>query len=371
MDDQKAKMKVVHLLSAYFRADEMDFASISSHGGAERFAAELAKSVSQHVSTTLITFGEVEAHFFIDKLEIIVLKSNKNFLHTEGKTYRNMLRLIKYLRDFDIIHAHQYYTDQTMIAAIYARLSHKKFYVTDLGGRGLTISRYFPVKLFVNKFLGMTNYDKETFKVSDNKFIPIYGGVDLKRYSPVYDKQKQVIFVGRLLPHKGIEYLIEAIEPGVKCYIAGRPYDKQHYVSLQTLAKARDIIFLTDAKDEEIINLVQSSSVLVLPSVCVDYNGKSHKNPELFGLVVAEAFACGTPAIVSDAAALPFVVKDRVTGYVVPQNDSIAIRSKIHKLLNNTKLVSELGHNARSLAEAKYNWNKVASSCIDAYGIKS
>lgn len=359
--------KVLHILSAYFETNELTFEGMSRHGGAERYVTMLAYVVSQRLDTTLLTFGEINKTFTYNTLKIIVLKTKRNrLLHNEGKSYLKFFNLVKIYRKYDVIHAHHYFMDATMIAAIYSKISRKKFYVTDHGGRGINFARYFPAKFFTTKFMGQTEYEQRRFNIKSSRFIKIYGGVDLTTHKPKYTKKNQVVFVGRLLKHKGIEYLIQGIPDGTLCVIAGHAYDKAYYEHLKSLAN-NNVCFIVSASDDQIIKLLQESVALILPSVDRDYFGTRHENPELFGLVVAEAFACGTPAIVSNSSALAYVVKNDKTGYVVPQNSSDAIKTAISKLLDNTSQAEILGRNAHKEAVQNYNWDSVALKCVNEY----
>jgi glycosyltransferase involved in cell wall biosynthesis len=98
-----------------------------------------------------------------------------------------------------------------------------------------------------------------------------------------------------------------------------------------------------------------------------DCYGKFYPKPELFGLVLAEAMACGTPVIATNVAALPQVVKNGVNGLLVPPNDPSAIREKILQLMGDSNLASELGKNGRKIVENNFTWSKVAERCLSAY----
>ena len=84
-------------------------------------------------------------------------------------------------------------------------------------------------------------------------------------------RQRKVLFVGRLLPHKGINYLIEAIDANTSLVIVGRPYSKPYADLSRQLAVFKNVIFIEDANDEALLHHYNTSSVLVLPSV---YGGR-------------------------------------------------------------------------------------------------
>lgn len=361
------KKKVVHILPAFYTQNQYAFDSISSIGGAERFAAKLALSMSTHCETTLLTFGESDFEFKEENLNIKIVQCKPFLPRINGKVNFICPKIIGILKNFDVIHTYQYSTDTTLLAVIASKIFHKRLFITDLGWRGLNISRHFPMKYFCTKMLGLTDYDKERYKLCSERFEAIYGGVDIRKYTYQKNKERKVMFIGRLLPHKGVNYLIDALNSNTKCVIAGHAYDKKYLKLLKRLAAKRNVKFLLSASDKDIYKHLRESSVLVLPSVDIDVYGKKHRHPELFGLVIAEAFACGTPVIVSNSSALPHVVNNNSTGMIVEQNRSDQIQEKINMLLNNPKTIEEMGANARNTAENLYNWDKVAEKCIDNY----
>ena len=75
----------------------------------------------------------------------------------------------------------------------------------------------------------------------------------------------------------------------------------------------------------------------------------------LFGMVALKSMACGTPVIASQVGGLAYLVKDEVTGYVIPSDDPIALSNKLLSLIINQKLRNQLGRQAAEYAQA-YNW---------------
>jgi glycosyltransferase involved in cell wall biosynthesis len=360
------RKKVVHISPVFQTKDQYSFEGLINGGGG-RYPSELALSVSKQCDTTLITFGESDYAFKYKTLNVRIIKCAPFLKKINGDVDYICPKLFKILKDFDIIHAYQYYTDTTLVACLFGILTGKKVFVTDLGSRSINISRYVPMKYLCEKVLVLTAYEKKVLGLTDNQYNVIYGGVDLERYSYNTDKRRKVIFIGRLLPHKGINYLIDALDDNTECIIAGCVYDKNYLDLLKGKAAQKNVKFLLSTSDDKIIKNLQESSVLVLPSVDVDIYGKRHKNSELFGLVIAEAFACGTPVIVSDSSALPYVVDDGINGFVVPQNNSDVIKERLNYLFNNPEKVIEMGRNGRNRVEQIYNWENVARICIENY----
>jgi glycosyltransferase involved in cell wall biosynthesis len=199
----------------------------------------------------------------------------------------------------------------------------------------------------------------------------IYGGVDVSRFRPSgASKERRVLFVGRLLPHKGLDYLIEAVPAGIPLAIIGRPYDPAYLDRLRGLAEGKDVSFITDADDQRVVDEYSRASVSILPSVYDDVLGQHHHVPELLGLVLLEAMACGTAVICTDVGGMPEIVDNGVTGFIVPPNDPSALRERIMTILDTPGLAGSMGSAARERVLERFTWRAVAESCVTAYGLR-
>lgn len=360
-------LKICQILPAYYKNGEYGFEEISTRGGAERYVTSLALHLAKKSDVTLITFGQNDYELEHKGLKIKIIKATPFLSRMNGPVDFISLGLIRQIHKFDVIHAHQYYTDSTLISGLLGTILGKRVYITDLGWRGLTISRFTPNKYLCNKMLILTEYDKLRFRLKRNKYEVISGGVDLNKYTYNPKKKRKVIFIGRLLPHKGINYLLDALDEKTECVIAGHKLDDKYFRLLKMLARNKNVKFILSGSDSVIIKHLNESAVLVLPSVENDIYRTHHNTPELFGLVVAEAFATGTPVVVTDCAALPFVVDDNINGFIVEQNNGDKLKEKLYYLLNNKKTAENMGINARRKAERLFDWDKITDHCLKIY----
>jgi glycosyltransferase involved in cell wall biosynthesis len=197
----------------------------------------------------------------------------------------------------------------------------------------------------------------------------IHGGADNRFVESEFctARECKVLFVGRLIPHKGINYLIEAMEDDVQLDVIGRPYNQDYVALLRRLAVGKKVRFITDASDDDLIAAYRSAVVTVLPSVDVDVYGRPVEAPELLGLVLLESMASGTPVICSRAGGMPEIVEDGVTGFVVPPRDPAALRERINYLLFNRDVALAMGQNARRRVQQEFTWEAVARRCLAAY----
>ena len=144
-----------------------------------------------------------------------------------------------------------------------------------------------------------------------------------------------VLFVGRLVPEKGIFDLLEAyaklessLRSEVGLVFAGDGISKEELVQQAKRISPGAICFPGFAQREDLAGLYALAETLVLPT---------HSDP--WGLVVNEAMACGLPIVVSSVAGCSAdLVEDGWNGYVVPPRDSEKLSVAIDSLLRQPEL---------------------------------
>jgi glycosyltransferase involved in cell wall biosynthesis len=248
----------------------------------------------------------------------------------------------------------------------------KKVFVTDHGWKGLSLPRLIPYGKFVDGFLLISIFSARKFSKYSAKIRVIYGGVDPEVFKPVKSaRYRKVIFLGRIMPHKGVNYLIEAMYgvDDAKLVILGHRVDTRFYHYLVSLSRSlnANVNFMLDASDEAIVRELSTATVLVLPSVYRDIYGKYYPQPELLGLALLEAMACETPVICTNVGGMPEIVINGLDGFVVPPNDPRALREKILFLLDNPDIAVEMGKRGREKVLQYFTWDKVAERCLSAY----
>lgn len=162
------------------------------------------------------------------------------------------------------------------------------------------------------------------------------------------------LFVGRLSEEKGVRLLFDAWgEISLPLYIAGDgPLSK--WVSEHS---GGSIKYLGRMGKVELFRLLQDADFIVVPSVWY----------ETFGMVVVEAFACGTPVIVSNLGSLPDIVEHGVTGLHFEVGDSDDLADKIQWMIDNPGEVRAMGENARKEYLRQYTAEKNYSMLKSIY----
>lgn len=184
--------------------------------------------------------------------------------------------------------------------------------------------------------------------------IPL--GLDLSKYRNFRIKKKdQFVFVGRHVFYKNVDTVIKAFK-GLKSkfIIIG---DGPMNPAWRELAKdSKNIVFTGRITEVEKQRIIRESKALILPSLV-----------EGFGMVVLEAWALGSPVIVSNVMPLPELVKQGINGFVVKPFDVKDWTRIIKKLGDNPKLINEFTRNGFKSLKEKYTNEKSVDGILRLY----
>ncbi len=354
--------RVLHIVPALFGRDD------GIVGGAERYALELARFMAAEVPTTLVTFGERERHETLGQLQIRVI-GNPWYVRKQ-RTNPVSLALVLELRQADVVHCHQQHVLASSLAALVCRATSQRVFVSDLGGGGWDVSGYISTDRWYHGHLHISEYSRRVFKHADKPWAHvIFGGVDTEKFCPDegIERDGTVLFVGRLLPHKGVNDLVDAVAPDLPLELIGHAADARFVSDLKTRSKDKQVSFHHDYDDAALVHAYRKALCVVLPSVYRSMYGDETRVPELLGQTLLEGMACGTPAICTDVASLPEVVEDGVTGFVVPPHDAATLGRKLGWLREHREEAEEMGRAARQRVLEKFTWPRVVRRCLEIY----
>ncbi len=349
---------VVHVSPTYFAPE-------SAIGGGERYAEDLSRAMSNRALVRFISFGPRAFRERVsDRYHRVVLKN-----WTRDKMTPFSPRLWRELRGAGVIHCYQLNTLSTFLAVIFAYLCRVPVFVSDLGGGGWTPGYHIDLGRWLNGHLPISKYAAQGLPRGHRNACVIYGGVDLEKFPARTElcHDGTVIFLGRILPHKGIHHLIEGLPEECQLRVIGPIGSADYLDQLKLLAVGKEVEFLHGLSDSEVADQLRRAGVLVHPTP-TDSAGNAGAN-ELLGLAVLEAMASNCPVIVTAAASLPELVENEVSGLVVPPNDPGAIRSAIRRVIGNPELWQQLAVAGRNRVEREFVWPKVVERCLRAYGI--
>ncbi|MEM4347012.1 MAG: glycosyltransferase [Candidatus Altiarchaeota archaeon] len=211
------------------------------------------------------------------------------------------------------------------------------------------------LRKFINKIEIIPNF------VDEKKFSPEINLEKLRKVKEKYSltNKKVILFVGRLVPYKGISYLIEAFKEvkkkikNAKLVISGSgPLEKK----LKEKSRGVDDITFINANADELPLIFRSADVFVLPSIT---------RQEAFGIALLEAMSSGVACISTKISGMPFVLGD--AGILVEPKNSKQLSEAIISILSNKTFANELGKKARIRVEENFTKDKVVGKLINLY----
>jgi glycosyltransferase involved in cell wall biosynthesis len=218
-------------------------------------------------------------------------------------------QLIERIASSEIIYVHQCLCQVGLYVAAHARLLGKVVIGMDAGAGEYPLVKSNPdVARIYSAFHALSHFALSAYEEFAVPRHVICGPVDTDVYADSCSGErdpKTVLALGRILPHKGFERIIEALPESLTLTIIGSPYDEAYLAFLKEKSAGKSVTFLTGADDGEVRERVKRAGLFVHASTHFDYQGRYSHKPELLGLAPLEALSMGLPALVSDAGALP------------------------------------------------------------------
>jgi len=168
-----------------------------------------------------------------------------------------------------------------------------------------------------------------------------------------------IVAVGRLVPYKGFEYLLQAMgEIDATLLLIGTgPLKKQLEATIARLGIAEKVHLLGHVEDT--LAYYKAAKMLVLPSV---------SRAESFGLVQVEAMAAGIPVVNTEIdSGVPEVSLNGVTGITVPPKDAKALAGAVRILLENPETLAKYGKAGYARAQEQFSAERMAESTLKVY----
>lgn len=353
-------MKIAYLTPLYFHEG-------STLGGGERYVVNLARSVAMarpDWTIEILSYGSAGQVRQLDARVVLHVMAAAN---APANTLDTLSwDLPSAIRDADLVHVHQAFTRSAEVGILAAKLYRKPICITDHGGTTTRLGLALGSLELADRIVCQSEFAASLMRTT-TKVELVKGGVDDALFTPPAERRTRdrFVYVGRLLPHKGIDRLLAALPADLPLSICGRPYRADYFEVLRKLARGKSVEFVLDADDGDLRELYHRAWSVVLPSVYRDWYGTSHVAPELMGLTLLEAMACGTPAVCSRVGGMPEFVRHGETGYVF---DSLAeLRQRLRRLAADPELVDQLGAEARRAVEQEYGLTPVGREMAATY----
>ena len=299
--------------------------------------------------------------------------------------------LIKHEKEIDIIHSHSLRSYQEDISSIFSLMKKKPMIISPHGAININWDYYDKIpkmiydmtfgyvkrKLIKPYFIAVAKSEIPIIKqygIDDDHIFYIPHGVNTEIFKPTYsdDLKKKydleghdvILYVGRISKGKGLNKLIKIFDKviqkkkNVKLVIVGG--DSGYLSIVQSLIKkynlSQFVIFTGHVSKFNLARYYSLADLVIYPS-----------RQEIFGLVITEAMACGKPVIGSDILGPSEIILDGKTGYTSNFKDIIKVSELVIDLLNDRKLLTQMGKKGLERVKEEYTWEKAAESHFNLY----
>jgi glycosyltransferase involved in cell wall biosynthesis len=363
-------------------------------GGPQITLRELSIQLDKHGWRHIIVFMEPPTDSVREFLSLsnVKLEVLEYAIALRWKPSREFCQLLRRYRP-EIVHL-QYLGLINPYPLLARALSVKKVFITDqssrpegsgagvarmawkrLAGRTITapLTRVFAVSEYVAKCNQVLGY------VPGDRCKVLYDGVDLDRRSDdngsaqqlraryhIPDDRAIVLQVGWMIPEKGFSDLLLAAREvlikrrDVHFVLVGEGESRPEFERLAgELGIAANVTFTGRIDDPMRLGIFALADV-----VC-----QLSRWEEGFGQTIAEAMACGKPLIGTRAGAIPELVGDGQSGFLVERRDVYTTAEKILALLADPCLRARMGKAGRQIAQSKFSLNSVVAELLRVYGI--
>lgn len=290
---------------------------------------------------------------FFATIKILFSKANVVHYHAEGPCA--MIPIIKFL------------SNKKIIVTIHGLDWQRAKWGNGFASKYIKFGEKMAVK-YANEIIVLSENVKNYFKKTyDRKTIFIPNGVnkpEIRKAQIITEKygikkNDYILFLGRLVPEKGIHYLIDAfnnIKTNKKLIIGGAASDTDSYYQ-ELLEKSKDnknIIFTGFTQGEELEELYSNAYIYVLPS---DLEGMP--------LTLLEAMSYKNCCLTSDIPECKNVMNE--FGVTFKKSNIEDLTEKLNTLLVDKKIVKQYKDNSQDYVLEKYNWNDVTNKTLKLY----
>ena len=174
-----------------------------------------------------------------------------------------------------------------------------------------------------------------------------------------------LLYFGKLIENKGVQLLLEALATlDARAVIVGFGDYRAELEQLAARLPAGKVLFTGPLEHRHLVHLLPLADVAVVPSIF----------PEAFGMVAAEAAACGCPPLVARHSGLAEVALGLEEGYPAQfshlagfvSGDAADLRSRLSELLAlSDDARALLASRARAAAERRWSWASVAARLLE------
>ena len=181
-------------------------------------------------------------------------------------------------------------------------------------------------------------------------------------------ERREILFAGRLIARKGLDYLLRAMplikkEIDVQLHVVGDGNMADAWKRLAChLGIGESVTFHGTVSNERLESLYEAADIFVLPAI-VDDRGDT----EGLGVVLIEALSFCTPAVASSVGGIPDIIVHEKTGLLVPQKDPEALANAVVRVLKDTVFAKRLAEEGLRRVRRYFDWDRITNDLIAVY----
>jgi len=197
---------------------------------------------------------------------------------------------------------------------------------------------------------------------------PVPPMVESEREAQDPARTRRVLFVGRLVERKGVEYLVRAMKEiscpwPVELDIVGTGPLEENLKALAEQSGLSGRVHLRGkVSTEELKRYYSACDCFVLPAI-VDSKGDT----EGLGVVLIEALSYRRPVIASDLGGIVDIVQHEKTGLLVPEKDSLSLAAAIMRVLTDKALAGHLAEDGYKFVQSYFDWERITDRWVFLY----
>ena len=226
--------------------------------------------------------------------------------------------------------------------------------------------RYYFLKKFAKlNYISISNSQRAIKSL--NYIATVYNGIDVNKYDFNSRGGDYIMWLGRFAPGKGPAEAIKASLLSKKKLILAGKLDLQDKASQQYYY---DKIDQSLKKEKKLVRYIgeiddRGKNKWLGPARCL-VNPINWREP--FGLVIAEANACGTPVVAFESGSMPEVIKDGVNGFLVKKGDVKAMARKVREIYEMSDLqYRKLRETSREFVEKNFSYQRMTDDYEKIY----
>src|SRR5258707_1810346 len=295
---------------------------------------------------------------------------------------RNALYFAEFFARSGVHHVHVHFANRAAHTALFLKeisgipfsvTAHGQDFMKDLGSDDLLRE----ICVAAEFVAAETDYSRDLLRQrcpnSAAKIHRVHNGIDLERFpaprSCNGNRIPRIVSVGRLVPFKGFDDLIDACAELARrridfvCDIIGNgPLCERLQAKIEQLDLSSRVNLLGSLSQGAVLEKLQTADIFALAST-TDAQGAT----DVFPTVILEAMASARPVVSTRMAGIPELVVDGQTGMLAPPGDSTALAHALEQLLRDPELRLRFGHAGRARIEQDFRIEQTVAPLINLF----